>query len=395
MTILYHHRTRATDAQRVHIREIIQAFRKLGHQVEVAALVDAEKEQQDAAREAEEAGWKKLILRIPLAYELVQLAYNFFAVPWLVWKILRTGTGLVYERYSLFNFAGVLAARIARRPVVLEVNSPFALEQHQLKEIRAAAFAGWMERVICNAATKVIVVSGPLRRILLAGGVRDSKLVLMHNGVNLDHFRTAEDSQALRNSLQLEGKVVIGFAGWFRPWHGLEFLLESFHNAGLAKRGAALLLIGDGPATAGLKQYAAEHGLGDCVVFTGPVPHERIQPFLNIVDIAVQPAANEYCCPMKILEYMGLGKAIAAPRQENIEELVADGREALLFSPGNAAGFAAVLSRLVEDAELRRRLGKGALDAIHRRELLWTRNAGRVIEMGSAADGRSAVPVRV
>ncbi len=78
---------------------------------------------------------------------------------------------------------------------------------------------------------------------------------------------------------------------------------------------------------------------------------------------------------MKILEYMGLGKAIVAPRQENIEELVTDGREALLFTSGDAAGFADILSRLVEDTELRRRLGTGALDAVHRRELLWTRNA--------------------
>jgi glycosyltransferase involved in cell wall biosynthesis len=134
-----------------------------------------------------------------------------------------------------------------------------------------------------------------------------------------------------------------------------------------------------------------KHGLGRAVVLTGPVPHERIPAYLNCIDIAVQPAANEYCCPMKIVEYMGLAKAIVAPRQENIEELLADGEDALLFQPGDSAGFARALGRLISDRGLRHKLGQQAFETLQRRGLLWTHNAERVVEIvtGEARGSRA------
>lgn len=384
MNILYHHRTRATDAQRVHIREMIRAFRALGHTVHVAALADAEKPQEEARREASGSLIKRIALRIPMAYEILQIAYNAFAVPWLVWKILRHRVDFLYERYSLLNFSGVLAAGLTGRPIVLEVNSPFALEQFEQKEIRAVRFCAWMERLICNAATKVLVVSGPLRRILIASGVEEARLVRMPNGVNPEALRPGGRASA-RAELGLDGKVVIGFAGWFRSWHGLEFLVDVFAASGLAARGAALLLIGDGPAMPDLRNAVRQHGLDNHVVFTGPVPHERIAPYLQAIDIAVQPAANPYCCPMKIIEYLGMGKAIVAPRQENIEELLTHGGNAELFAPADEDALAAALGKLVEDGRLRARLGREALSTVVSRGLLWTRNAERVVELVRAS----------
>ena len=128
MKIVYHHRTRATDAQRIHILEMVRAFRKLGHEVEIVSLVDTERP-QDPAKEAGEAGWKKLLRRIPFTAEAVQLGYNCVGIPLLVGKILAWRPDFIYERYSLFNFTGVVAARLTGRPLILEVNSPFALEE--------------------------------------------------------------------------------------------------------------------------------------------------------------------------------------------------------------------------------------------------------------------------
>jgi glycosyltransferase involved in cell wall biosynthesis len=211
----------------------------------------------------------------------------------------------------------------------------------------------------------------------------------MPNGVNLEHLGAAHQDGGLRRSLGLEGRVAVGFVGWFKKWHGLEFLLEAFGGSRLGDLGAALLLIGDGPAMPDLKRYVETNGLGNSVVFTGAVPHERIPPYLGLIDIAVQPAANEYCCPMKIIEYMGLGKPIVAPRQENIAELLGDGSEALLFEPGDERSLAGALRALITDREERRRLGEGALAAVHERGLLWTANARRILDL-AAASRRSA-----
>lgn len=391
MKILYHHRTRATDAQKVHILEMVEAFRELGHPVTVASLVETERRSANPEREAQEPSSKKFVRRVPLASEVIQLAYNLIGIPWLVYRIYRTGADLVYERYSLLNFSGVVAAALTGRKIVLEVNAPLALELGRENEIRAHKFAGWMERVICNSATKVVVVSGPLRKIMMQNGVRASKLCLLPNGVNLRRFGSASIAGP-RVSLDIRGRAVIGFVGWFRPWHGVEFLLDAFFRSGLSASKALLLLVGDGPSMPQLLEYVEQHGLQNSVIFSGPVSHQRVPYYLDLFDIAVQPAANEYCCPMKILEYMGLAKAIIAPRQENILELLEDGRSAAFFRPGDAESLSSALVRLTTDSALRSKLGGEALRTIHERGLRWESNAAKIVEMVQPRRGALAAP---
>jgi glycosyltransferase involved in cell wall biosynthesis len=394
MKILYHHRTRSTDAQRIHIQEIVKAFEALGHQVEIVSLVPTEAGQDNAQRDAGDALWKKLVRHIPFAYEVVQLGYNLVGVPMLLRKVLGGRVDFFYERYSLFNFTGVLVARLCGVPLILEVNSPFALEQSRDKDIRLVRLAAWTERWICNAATRVIVVSTPLRRMMIEAGVAAQRIEVMSNGVALERFQPRAASSELRRSLGLEGATVIGFVGWFRKWHGLELLLEAFHLSGMASQGAKVMLIGDGQSMADLKAYVAAHNLEQHVVFTGPLPHAQVPPYLDLIDIAVQPAANEYCCPMKILEYMALEKPIVAPRQENIQELLREGEEAQFFTPGDARSMADALAALVHDPEKTARMGRQGREAIHRRGYLWTANAQRVVDLvADDAAKKAAAPV--
>ena len=380
MKIIYHHRTRSTDAQRIHIQEIVRAFQELGHEVEVAGLVPLDAAQEDAQRDAGDALWKRLVRKIPFSYEMVQLAYNLVGIPMLLARILRTRADFLYERYALFNFAGVMAAKLCRIPVTLEVNSPFALEQARDGDIRLVRFAAWTERAICNMASHVVVVSTPLARLIEAAGVASEKIEVMPNGVSLSDFRPGNGGLELRSRLGLADHVVIGFVGWFRNWHGLEVLLEAFEQSRLAKERVKVLLIGDGPAMADLKRFVNGHGLDESILFTGPVPHAEVPPYLDLIDIAVQPAANEYCCPMKILEYMALGKAIVAPEQENIRELVPD-EEAVFFAPRDVESMAAALESLARHPERAREMGRRARAAIVERGFLWSANAQRVIDL--------------
>ncbi len=381
MRIIYHHRTRSTDAQRVHIQEIAEAFRSLGHDLKLVSLVPTDQGKHDAQRDAGNPWWQRLARRIPLAYEAVQLGYNLIGIPMLAWEALRTKADLLYERYSLLNFTGVLVSKLCGTPIVLEVNSPFALEQGRDRDIRLVGLAAWTERVILNLATRVVVVSTPLARILESAGVHREKIEVMTNGVRLEHFVARPQSPELRLSLGLRpGQKVIGFVGWFRRWHGIEMLLDAFRLSELRDEQVRLMLVGDGQAMGGLQDYVRDNQLTESVIFTGPVPHSRIPQYLDLIDIAVQPAANEYCCPMKILEYMALAKPIVAPRQENIQEILRDGEEARFFTPGNAQSLAAELRAVAGDPGMARRMGERARAAITDRGYLWTANAERVLE---------------
>jgi glycosyltransferase involved in cell wall biosynthesis len=392
MRIVYHHRTRSTDAQRVHIQEMAAAFRMLGHALKLVSLVPTGKSRHDARRDARNPLWQRWARRMPFAYEVVQLAYNLIGIPMLAWEALRHRADLLYERYSLFNFTGVVVSKLCGIPIVLEVNSPFALEQGRDRDIRLVGLAAWTERVIASLATRVVVVSTPLARILEASGVRPEKIEVMTNGVRLEHFVPRPPSQELRSSLGIgRGERVIGFVGWFRRWHGIEMLLDAYRFSGLAHEKVRLLLIGDGQAMAELRQYVRDTRLTDDVIFTGPVPHSRIPQYLDLIDIAVQPAANEYCCPMKILEYMALAKPIVAPRQENIQEILREGAEARFFTPQDTQSLAEALRSVASDPQAARRMGERARAAITGRGYLWMANAERVVESVGETERRAAL----
>ena len=82
---------------------------------------------------------------------------------------------------------------------------------------------------------------------------------------------------------------------------------------------------------------------------------------------------------MKILEYMSMGKPVVAPRMSNIEDLISDGEDGLLFTPGDASELGAILRCLEQDRALRERLGRAARLKVER-ERNWQRNACNVIE---------------
>src|SRR6185503_19651967 len=103
----------------------------------------------------------------------------------------------------------------------------------------------------------------------------------------------------------------------------------------LAEHGVRLLMIGDGPAYPALCRYVTAHGLESAVVFTGAVKRQDIAAYIAAIDIAVQPSAPEYACPMKIFEYMGMGKCIVAPDQPNIREILEHNVNGYLFETGN------------------------------------------------------------
>ena len=393
MRIIYHHRTRSTDAQRIHIREIVKAFESFGHEVEIVSLIPIDAQEGNAERDASEALWKRCARRVPFGYEIVQLAYNLVGIPMLLAALWRRNVHFIYERYSLFNFTGVIAARLFGIPLILEVNSPFALEQSRDKEIRSFRLAQWSERFICNHATQIITVSTPLARILQSSGISRRLITVMANGVSIEDFRPGVAEPELLAKLGLVGQVVIGFVGWFRNWHGLDLLLRAFHQGNPAALGAKLLLIGDGPAMSGLRATVRELSLEQNVIFAGPVPHVEVPRYLDLIDITVQPSANEYCCPMKILEYMALGKAIVAPRQENIQELLHEPEEAQFFTQGDVTSLMDALVTLVRDRQRRIDTGLRAKAAITGRGYLWTTNAQRVIEISESALRLSSVSV--
>lgn len=384
MKILYHHRTASKDGQAVHIEEMIEALRGLGHEVRVVA--PGAPDNAGAGQMGGEVGWvQRLRERLPkFVYELMELAYSLVAYRKLARAAAEFQPDLIYERYNLFLLSGLMLKWRRKLPLILEVNAPLAEERQQHSGGLALPWlARWAEGRVWRGADRVLPVTEVLAGHVRAAGVPAARIQVIPNGINEAHFAAAPTPDQAKQQLGLGQALVLGFTGFVRDWHGMDAVVRWLASP-TAPAGARLLLVGDGPARPGLEQLAAELGLGERVRFTGVIDRHAVPAHVAAFDIALQPAVVAYASPLKLFEYLALGKAVLAPATPNLCEVLAHEHNALLFQPAEPGAMEAALQRLADDAPLRAQLGQAARRTLAERRMTWRGNAERVVEMGRA-----------
>ncbi|CAH0217545.1 Alpha-D-kanosaminyltransferase [Massilia sp. Bi118] len=375
MRILYHHRTRSKDGQYVHIEEMIHALRKQGHEVIIVAPPSAETEDFGS-----DAGAVALLKRwLPKwFYELMELGYSAVAYRRLAKAIQEHKPDCIYERYNLFLPAGIWAARRYKLPLLLEVNAPILEERSRYDGLSLTRLARWSQAYAWRNADVTLPVTQVLGDIVASYGVDPKRIVVIPNGINGERFESAPDVEAAKHALGLDGRLVLGFTGFVRDWHGLDKVLNLIANDPPASR-RHLLVVGDGPARPNLERQARELGIENRVTFTGIVGRDDVARHVAAFDVALQPAVVAYASPLKLFEYLALGKAIVGPAQPNIEEILVQNQNAVLFDPDNTDALADAIQVLCTDDALRARVAENARATIVTRQLTWDANARRVV----------------
>lgn len=383
MKILYHHRTASKDGQAVHIEEMIQALREQGHEVVVVAPGQGDPASGHAGSMGGQVGWvQRLRASLPKAvYELMELGYSLVAYRRLRAAAQRFKPDVIYERYNLFLLAGLMLKRKLGLPLLLEVNAPLAEEREKHGGgLGLPALARWAEARVWRGADRVLPVTRVLAGHVSAVGVPQKRIEVIPNGINEAHFAAAPTPEEAKRALGWDGALVLGFTGFVRDWHGMDKVVRWLATPA-APQQARLLLVGDGPARAELEALARELQLGERVRFTGVVDRHEVPRYVAAFDIALQPAVVAYASPLKLFEYLALGKAVVAPATPNLVEVLTQDHNALLFDPAEPQAFEAALQRLSTDVALRERLGAAARASIAEQGLTWQHNARRVITL--------------
>ncbi len=380
MRILYHHRTLGDGAEGIHIQSIVNGLRNLGHEVKVVSLV-GEQTQFRKSQEAKESFWDKVRAKIPgPVYELAEIAYNLKGLGMLQKAIDSFRPDIIYDRYAHFSFSALWAAKRNNLPLILEVNSPYSIQKRQWEKLYFPGLSRMGEEKIFNAAPHIIVVSTPLKKIVMDYGVPEERITVLPNGTDPERFNPKVDDAELRKELGLEGRVVLGFVGILRRWHNIDKLIEVLEEIDLPEYNATMIFLGDGPSYHELVEFNRQKGHEDWIRFLGRIPHAEIQKYIAMMDIAISPHATPYSSPMKILEYMAMEKAILAPDMENIRDILKDGHNALLFTPDDRTALKEKLLVLIKDRALREKLGQNARkDVIEK--FTWQGNARKTAEI--------------
>lgn len=386
MRILYHHRTLGDGAEGIHIQSIVNCLKEQGHEVRVASLV-GEQTQFRTSQKAKESKWDKIKNIIPKPiYELAEIAYNLKGKAMLMKAIKEFKPDLIYDRYAHFSFSALWAAKKSKLPLILEVNSPYSIQKRQWEKLYFPGLSKMGEQKIFEAAPRIIVVSSPLKQIIADYGVDTKKVTVLPNGTDASRFDPDLDAQELKKELGLEGKTILGFVGILRSWHNIDKLINILEEIDLKKQNAAMVFLGDGPSYDELVSYNIKNGNEETIKFLGRIPHNEIQRYIAMFDIAISPHATPYSSPMKILEYMAMEKAILAPDMPNIKDIITQGETGVLFTPDNAQALKENLLKLVTDRDLREKVGKNARNQVLQ-QFTWFNNAKITAEIAEELVG--------
>ena len=186
MHIVYHHRTLADGAEGIHIREMIQAFRQLGHRVTVLGAV-GEGGPRAARASSVRAHFPQGL------FEMGALAYS--ALDYMtIARLLRVQRAdLVYKRHALLDVGVALAAKHAGIPLVLEVNTAYASAMLQSFEpLSFPSLAARAERTAFRNATVVATVSSPLAEYVTQAAPSAGMVMVVPNGADPQKFRRRE-----------------------------------------------------------------------------------------------------------------------------------------------------------------------------------------------------------
>lgn len=385
LRILYHHRTLGDGAEGIHIRELVNAFRDLGHTVQVVALVGEcdPTPNSDVRHSQQESRWSNLSSLLPgVIYEFAEIGYNIVGRRNIQNAIRRFKPDLIYDRYNSYSTAAVSVGRKFDIPVFVEVNAPLAYERrvYEGRRLHLSRLARRYESFICNSANHVFAVSTPLKEFLISEyTVPVQRITVLPNGADLNKFDHQVSGETIRKKFEITNKKIVGFVGILRPWHGLDMLLRVFRVIVSNMPDAHLMIVGDGPMESELKAQAKAIGLTDNVTFTGRIGHDEMSHHIAAMDIAVSPSTTFYASPMKILEYMAMGIATVAPDTPNIRDLITEDVDGKLFLNEDENALRVALQSLLENSADAKRLGENARHKVETR-LCWSHVAQVVID---------------
>ncbi len=288
----------------------------------------------------------------------------------LIWLLFRR-VDVLYTRDVFTGFALALL-----RPL-LRPRTPLIYEVHQRHTSRAGrSLQGFIAR---RAFT--VAITGHLGDDMRALGAE--RVLVAHDGYRAARFADVP--------AQAEARAQIGWPrdafiiGWVGRLHlmgidkGVGLLIDALAQV----EGVYLGLVG-GPdeMVEKLRQRWIAAGLDPArFLAAGQVPPDRVPLYLSACDICAMPHPwtdhfAYYTSPIKLFEYMASGRALVASDLPGFAEVLRDGENALLVSPGDAAALAEAVGRAQADRDLRQRIGAQAqADA---RQYTWAARAAHI-----------------
>ena len=272
------------------------------------------------------------------------------AVGRIFWEAARGRLAVTHlnlaERGSVYRKAVLLAAtKLAGGQVLLHLHAAQIVQFHGSMGRTGKALLRWM----FHSADHCVVLGDVWRNwVTTTFGVQRSRISIIYNGVPA--------SVAAPQMRTGGGPFRLLFVGNLLERKGVTDLLHAFASTSVQARDIVLTMAG-GASVEMYRTMAAELGVGNRVTFTGWISQDEARALMVRSDALILPAYDEGL-PLVILEALASRTPVICTPVGSIPEVLADRRTALFVSPGDQAGIADAILKLLDKPEIARELSE-------------------------------------
>jgi glycosyltransferase involved in cell wall biosynthesis len=244
-------------------------------------------------------------------------------------------------------------SRICRLPYMLHLHSG---QFDHFWDSRKSILKGEID-LMFRKSQRIIVLGNHWKQVV-SDRVSDcsGKIVIVPNATRMAISKTPKIVDEAANIL---------FLGRLGPGKGVPQLVMALSRLG-SKSGWRATLAGDG-AVKETRAAVEQAGLADRISVPGWVDSARVDALLHAANILVLPSLSENL-PMSVIEALAHGAAVICTPVGALPDIIEHERTGLFVKPGDVEGLASALGRLIEDPDLRWRLGEAG-KALHRTRL--------------------------
>ncbi|MFH8727410.1 glycosyltransferase family 4 protein [Streptomyces termitum] len=244
-----------------------------------------------------------------------------------------------------------------------------------------------LERMTYRAADVVIATNESYRDVAVRrGGKRPEDVFVVRSAPDTDRFRPVPPEPELKR-----GKPhLLCYLGVMGPQDGVDYALRALAalRDKVGRTDWHAVFVGAGDTFDAMVELSRRLGLADRVEFTGRVPDADLVRYLSTADVCLSPdprnPLNDVSTMNKVLEYMVMGRPIVSFDLK--EARVSAGEAALYTSADDEGEFAELIARLLDDPELRARMGKAGQERVEG-PLSWRNSQTALLAAYEAAYG--------
>ena len=322
----------------------VNGLREIGHRAALVAHPDGE-----------------LRRRAAEGLELIPLAPRTEMDLSAAWRLARVVKRLQPAVVHAHDAHGVAMASLALSLGGTGTQGPALVASRRVDfHLRQNSFSRWKHRQVdC-----FICASEAIRQMLVADGVPPDRTVTVHEGIDLDHVRSAPAVNVHEAFWLPHRAPVVGNVAALVPHKGQRHLIEAAHLVIQQMPDVRFLILGEGELRDSLERHVREHHLEKHVFLPGF--RTDVLGCMKSFDLFVMSSVTEGL-GTALLDAMACGKAIVATRTGGIPEVVEDGETGTLVPPRDHAAMAQAILAMLADDEQRRRMGEAGLARVQER----------------------------